>query len=475
MYEKIKDSGIESSEPSFVLKAFDNAMQSASGVVEFSKSQTVSNDHCLTASENGLENGKIVLTNGINSDNLRDSLPLKDVKKNGGKIVNGFHKKTDVTSPTTVKDQLHMNGSGNQHQLERMNDSSKNRQKRKHCQLSEMPPIMIDTATRTMIAILGMNITNPNTAHSIRNDARVVLRRLIRGGKVSARTQLNFFPTGNTQIVSSSGFMHLLRSLELSRVEHENGEVWSAYTPFDLICDMFEYCGDISERQMVVSLRYTLFNTRPADVASYFVRNKNVSGNNSLRQLGSNLLLILKQDVSNIEKKTLLQHKMVVAAAALMIYDITKFSVGFNVALLRNAFETEFDAAEFQVLLRLTMEMLSNPDKFHLPTSSKTSMKNLLKLIVTLYDCIPAFKADSSAIDPTHMEHILSNLTAASGRMLSMQKLLQDTIDAISQNTESTQRQIETNQPANNVLDRPKQSPKPTTSLPPYQIERLLF
>lgn len=475
MYEKIKDAKIESSEPSFVLKEFDSAMQSASGVVEFGKSQPVSNDHYSTASENGLENGKIVLTNGMNSDNLRDSLALKDVK-NSGKIVNGFHKKTDVTSPTNAKDQLHLNGSGNQHQLESMNDSSKNRQKRKHYQLSEMPQILIDTATCTMIAILGMNIPNPNTAHSIRNDARIVLRRLIRAGKVSARTQLNFIPTANRQIVSgSSGFMHLLRSLELSRVEHENGEVWSAYTPFDLICDMFEYCGDISERQMVISLRYTLFNTRPVDVASYFVRNKNVSGTDSLRQLGSNLLLLLKQDVSNLEKTTLLQHKMVVAAAALMIYDMTKFSIGFNVALLRNAVETEFDAAEFQVLLRLTMEMLSNPDKFHLPASPKTSMKNLLKLIVTLYDCIPAFKDDSSAIDPTKMEHILSNLTAASGRMLSMQKSLQDTIDAISQNTESTQRQIETNQPANNVLDRPKHPPKPTASLPLYQIERLLF
>jgi hypothetical protein len=73
------------------------------------------------------------------------------------------------------------------------------------------------------------------------------------------------------------------------------------------------------------------------------------------------------------------------------------------------------------------------------------------------------------------MVHLLSNITAASRRMLSIQKLLQATIDSISQNTESTLRQIEPNQPANNVPDRPKQTPKPTASLPPYQIERLLF
>ena len=73
------------------------------------------------------------------------------------------------------------------------------------------------------------------------------------------------------------------------------------------------------------------------------------------------------------------------------------------------------------------------------------------------------------------MEQVLSKLTAASGRMLSMQKLLQESIECITRNTESSQRHIETNQQANNALDRPKPTPKPTTSLPPYQIERLLF
>ena len=472
--EKIKNANIESSQPSFLVKIFDAAMQSV--CVDGGSKQHASRN-----------NGTIVPTNGIKSENLHDSLPLKDIEKNGEKMMNGFHKKNDIVSPTTLKEQLY-NGSGKHHQSEQMNGSLKTRPKHSHYQLTDMPQILIDMATGTMVAILNLNLTDSTTAHSIRNDARVLLRRLIRTGKVSARAQLNVIPTGNLFVSSgSSRFMQLLRSLELSRAEYAIGEVWSSYTPFDLICDMIDHCTDISERQMVVALRYTLFNTRPVDIASYFVRNKNVNGAESLRKLGSDLLLALKQDEkgaalphkSHKEKLTLLQHKMVVAGTAFMICRITKASVGFNVALLRSAFEAELDLAEFEVLVRLVMEMLSDPDKFQIPPSLNMSMKNLLQLVVTLCDCLSTLKRESGSVDAgtlPRMEHLLSMVTAASGRILSMQKLLQDSILAITRNAElSTQRQTDTNQPVNTILDRLKPVPTPTAALPPYQIERLLF
>jgi hypothetical protein len=482
MCEKIKRADIETTEPSFVLKTFDAAMQSMSAHGGSNQRETKDTGK--------IENGKTVPTNGIKSRNLGDSLPLKDVKKNGGKVVNGFHKKSEFVSPTTVKDQLY-NGSENHHQSEGMNHSLQTRPKKSHYQLSEMPQVLIDAATGSMLAILCMNFPDVTTALSIRNDARVLLRRLIRSGKVSARSQFNCIPTGSsptdTDAGAASRFMQLLHSVELSRAEKcVRDEVWSAYTPFDLICDMFEHCTDISERQMVVALRYTFFNTRPIDIASYFVRNKNMIGTGNLRKLGSDLMLAWKQqnDVSqahksNVAKWTLLQHKIVVAGTAFLIYRITKSSVGFNVALLRNAFEAEFDMAEFEVLMRLMLEMLSNPDKFHLPVSSNMSMKNLLQLIVTLCDCLPTFKSESGTVDVgtlPRMERLLSMLTGATGRILSMQKLLQESIDSISRNTAvSTGRQTESMEPASNVLDRPKPTPKPTAALPPYQIERLLF
>ena len=479
MCEKIRNAEIESTELSFVVKNFDAAMQSMVDDGE-RNSQRVK--------DNGIgENGKIFSTNGMKSDKLNDPLPLKDVKKNGGKAVNGFNKKDNIVSPTTVKDQLY-NGSKNHLQSKNMNISSHARAKQSHYQLSKIPQVLIDAATGIVVAILSMNIPNASTAHTIRNDVRVLLRRLIRSGKVSARAQLNSIPTGRPYADSgSSRFMQLLRSIELSREEKSaDHEVWSTYTPFDLICDMFDNCADISERQMVVALRYTLFNARPVDIASYFVRNKNVIGTDHLQKLGSDLLLALKQEKeiaqghkTNVEKRTLLQHKIVIAGTAFLIYRITKSSIGFNVALLLTSFEAEFDIAEFGVLVRLVMEMLSNPEKFHQPTTSNMSMKNLIQLVVTLCDCLPTFKSESGIVDVgtvSRMERLLSILTGASGRIISMQKLLQESIDSISRNSElSTGRQSDTNQSASNILDRPKSTPTPTAALPPYQIERLLF
>ena len=252
----------------------------------------MSKDHGIS------ENGKKVPTNGIKSGH---PLPQKDVKKNGGKVVNGFHKKNDLVSPTAVKDQLYngrSSSSESHHLLERINGSSlQTRSKQSHYRLSEIPQILIDSATSTMIAILSMNIPYATAAHSIRNDARVLLRRLIRSGRISARGQLSGIPIGSSYTDSaSSRFMQLLQSVALSRSENSIGDVWSTYTPFDLICDMFENCADISERQMVVALRYTLFHTRPIDVASYFVRNKNVIGMDNLRKIGSNLILVHKKE-----------------------------------------------------------------------------------------------------------------------------------------------------------------------------------
>lgn len=454
-----------------MVKLFDSAMQSVSANTDYSQQLPKGNSFS--------ENGKVVPANGMKGGNLPDTLPLKDLKKNGGKIVNGFHQKKDLLSPTAGKDQF-CNGSENHRRFDRMNGALQARTNPAKYTLSDMPQLLIDTATRTMIDILTTTIPDSTKAHSIRNDARMLLRRLIRSRKVSARLQLNYIPTTNSQIVSgSSRFMQLLRSLELSRAEHDIGEVWSSYTPFDMICDVFENCADVSERQMVVALRYTLFVAPPLDIASYFVRSKNLSGVDSLRKQGSSLLLNAKQDKKD-SAHLLSEHKMVVAGTAFMIYRITKFTIGLNVALLRGAFEAEFDMPKFQVLLRLVMELLSNPDKFHQSvTLNTTSMKNLLQLIVTLFDCLPTLKNDSSTMDVetvSQMERLLAMLAASSGRILSIQKLLQESMESIARNGQlSTPPQKETNKPANDTLDRPKSKPTPTSALPPYQIERLLF
>jgi hypothetical protein len=59
--------------------------------------------------------------------------------------------------------------------------------------------------------------------------------------------------------------MRLLRSFEPAEDEK------SGYTPVDFIHDMFVFCFDISERQLVTMLHYMLARARPCDVAAWFI------------------------------------------------------------------------------------------------------------------------------------------------------------------------------------------------------------
>jgi hypothetical protein len=491
---------VESTKPSFLVKLFDEAMK-----------MVFTNDHNdeVTFNVAGANsrvdipaNEKVLITNHFNTSPIMngkleidkwDVTPFKGSKSNGSKIVNGYHKANDITSPTTLKDQLH-NGNENNHQVVHANGTTHTRPKQlqQQYQWSEIPQILIDTAASVILAILNMHISDSATVHSIRNDARVLLRRLIRSGKVSARSHLTFMPTSDRNIVSDvTSFTQILQSLELSSGEQDNGQVWSAYTPFDFICDMFQYCSDVSERHMAIAIRYTLFNTRPIDIASYFVRNKNLTDCNNLRKQGSHIMLLLKKSKDVIEhaptstddNNALLQHKMVISGTAYLIYRITNYSIGYNMALLRNAFENELDPTEFHILLQLAIQIISTPEKVKVHSPRNISQKSILQFVATLCDCIQRYNETIGNDNEQknilgRIQNSLTTLSSATRKLLSLQRLVHESMDYIVRNndfdTEQPQQPIETNpqQQLANANDRKKSS---TTAIPPYQIERLIL
>jgi hypothetical protein len=482
-YMQINNETIEVSKPSFFLNVFDEAM-----IAFFTNNvndDKVDSDITSTQIDVPDKEKLLIRNNFDNSPVMNGKLDFnhwdaKSSKLNGGKMTNGIHKSNKVNSPKTLKEQLY-NGSESNHQTMRVQGTVQTRPKpstRKY-QLSEIPQVVIDTAINIILVILHKAV--PDSA-KVRNDARVLLRRIIRSGKVSARSHLTFIPTSSYDDVPAvTNFKHILKSLELSCSENEIGQVWSAYTPFDFICDMMQHCSDVSESQMVIATQYTLFNTHPIDIASYFVRNKNLTDCDILRKQGTHLMSLHNKNKDEFEHDhALVKHKMVVSGTAYLINRITKYSIAFNISLLRNAIENELNLPEIQILLQLVIHMISTPERAKVYPPPSFSMKNLIQLIGTLCDCLQSYDNQMEHGRKIVLEQIkdsLSTISSATGKVLSLQKLLQESIECIVGNdlsAEQSKVEIESNQnkEQTTTIDRKKSV---TTALPPYQIERLLL
>jgi hypothetical protein len=507
-YQQICESTKASTQPSFLLRIFDEAMRLASAGHVSGGGGGVDSNYALKEMNDKTE------------DNPQDAV-LSKPSKNGTKMLNGvYHDGIELVTALTVKDKLH-NGHSSQHQHDDaglIHGIVEIRRTHQHYNLSEVSQVLTDTATNVVTAILDIRkSSNSSSFTAIRNDARILLRRLIRSGKVLARNHLNCLPMSlmknedDHKVYGSSSFLNLLQSLELSSAEIAMAPVvWSAYTPFDLLCDIFQFCPDVSERQIVIAIRHTLFNTRPEDVASFFVRNKSIPENHILRK--RSMYLMKKMNPKNMSKGRNsieteqclgLQYKVLVSGTAFLMDRIMKYSL-CNVALLRDAFDKEFHhCAEIQLLLRLVVEILSNSENLmgvivpSSPTTPMGGMKNWLQYVAILCDCLrnnmclddddddsDSHKSNVATMKETleRVQNVVQSMTLTTGSILSLQNVLQESLEQFRMNeahgSSNTSNRLGTSPTKNDATtyDPTIVSPRKThTSLPPYQIERLLF
>lgn len=318
-----------------------------------------------------------------------------------------------------------------------------------------VPQVFFDKATSVTVDILCSPSSIGRSA--IRNDARVLLRRLIRTGKVSARTHL----VPRHDAVKSFTFMELLRALEVS--EEENNK-WNSYTPFDLSNDIFSFCSDVSERQVVAVLRYTLSRALPKDIVAFCIRNNIVGEKHPFHRRSSRYsFLESKRDLSRDEEDelTVLGHKLIIAGAALLVQRATEYSK-CNVSLLRDAVERELSSDETRLLVRLFLDILASPKKFLLQSKGATSC-HALQYLSALCDGLHGPPSNDEDEDFGLIRSGISAEVLKTGIILSLQRTVQESQEFIGAAAAPHTSEV--------VVNNGKSSP----NLPPYQIERLVF
>jgi hypothetical protein len=410
-YRKVCDEASEAAEPSFLLDAYSVALTVAQG-------------------------GDASTPNGRNGHNPQDAVLSKN-----GKMVNGIHHSSQKKKTSTRDDDM---------------DAVVTRHA--YHKTRTIPQAFIDSATSVAVSILcssGSFIAES----AIRNDARLVLRRLVRSGKVSARTHLVHI----SDMAKSSNFFGLLRALELSAEEEGT---WSAYTPIELANDIFSFCPDASERQMIAAIHYTLSRALPKDIASFFARDKSVGEQHPfLRRSVRYSALASKLGLSADEKDELavLGHRLILSGTALLTQRVTEYSK-VNLSLLRDAFESELSQDEVRLLAQFLIDILTSPDKFRLSLKAGAT-SNALQCLSALCDSLHGTLAEDEGKDFARIRNAVSAELSKTGVILSLQKALQESVELIGSGSGGR------SEASGQVMS----DKKPSTSLPPYQIERLLF
>lgn len=371
----------------------------------------------------------VATTNGRNEDNPQDAI----LSKNGGKI-NGLHH-----SSKKLNEDLEANGHHHPASADMFSNAS------------STPQIFVDSAASLIVDILCMPFIE--LEGTVSSDARFLLRHLVRCGNLSARTGLV------SRVDMNKTFSNVLRSLEQT-AEEEEQDSWSAYAPFDLANDILKHCSDVSEHQMVAALHYVVSRAPAKDVAAFFIRNKSFDEDHPfLKQIIHFSALESKRKLSASDKDELsgLGRKLILSGLATLVKGVVEYSP-CNGSLLRNALETEFSEKGLRFFARFFVDMLSSPEKFYFVPQAG-AVRNSMCWLSALCDCMQ--KASPSSEEVKHIRRAIATQLSAAGTIASLQGAVEDALSGSIGRTE----------PGDQTVKREK-SPR---TLPPYQIERLVF
>ena len=243
---------------------------------------------------------------------------------------------------------------------------------------SSLPQRFVDGATSVVLSVLQLpQVENKAVGIRIklaRLDARLILCRLIRTGKVSARRHFDANlghgdPIDND---NSDFFFNALRSLKLTK--KGNNRVFS---PVDLMHEMITWCPDISEGQMITMIHFMLCKALPEDIAENFLDHGNLPPGHSYRILAKKFIQVRSalgkqlatgkassEDVMQMmEQEKSMSMKLVRAGTTILVGRLVHYS-RCNETLLRNAMaEGLIGVEEPAILSRVLVDLLNDRGK----------------------------------------------------------------------------------------------------------------
>jgi hypothetical protein len=279
------------------------------------------------------------------------------------------------------------------------------------------------------------------------DDASLLLRRLIRTRKVSIRSQFRSDP---------GLFMRVLRSLESAEDEK------SGYTPVDLIYDMFLYCYDISERQLVTMLHYMLARARPCDVAAWFIHQDVMNVDQSSKRLAERYTGLRESSMLSENEREKQQHlsaKLILAGTKALLLKIIAFS-DCNETLLRGALGDSIPPRELGLLNQVLLESV-------IPANVNAKMaRRAMYWASALCDRLRGPGSESEVSSLTRIRKSIAMEISKTECLMSLQATLQQALTSAS--TKKGRQLMAEGVPA-------LEKHVPPGQLPSYQIERLAF
>ena len=292
----------------------------------------------------------------------------------------------------------------------------------------EVSATLVESAIPVVIDFL----CNPpaKTPRSLRNEAALLLRGLLRTKRVFARRHLQPDPS------DSRSFERLLQALETTG----QGKAKVVYSPVDFILDVFTYCLDVSERQMVASLHYLLCRSSPDDIA-VSLREQSGEEENSIRTryLSSRQINGNSGDNGVHGPNALLATQVLKSGARVLVDRILSYSK-INDSFLRRALRDGMDQLELAVLAELL--------------GHKLSLRSL-QWLSAISDCFRDLPLESRTVEAMRIQRRIQQELSRTEALLSLRGLL----DSHTSRTAS----------------KPDRNNTSTQTPPPYQIERLLF
>jgi hypothetical protein len=421
-YSQITMGSSDASRESFLLSAYENAFDVVSR-----ESSEVMNDSGKAAQN-----------------------PQDDIFLNNGERVNGTH---HVSKKESELERLKNGIVEARMGLENGHRSSKATPTR--WKSGSAPSSFIDLAVSVVVKILSP----PYTASKmkVRSDARIILKRLVRSVKLSARNQL--MPGDG----SSLSMTELLRSLDLTDGEHCASE---KYSPVNLVHDIFRFCPDASELHMASALRYMLVRVRPEHVAAFFSKEKQLMDEHPFKRLAERFTALHSKKKQTANNKTLvdcLGHKLILAGTLSLAHTITEYS-DCNDSLLRNALARELSRDEVGFLARVFVELLISPARRPRNPSAAATRRTIQWLSV-LCDALRGPLDDSDASVLSFVRQAIASERSKTESILSLQDVLSGSLSTVRTGKRKRSESVDKGGPERQIRGQ----------LPAYQIERLVF
>ena len=346
----------------------------------------------------------------------------------------------------------------------------------------EIPQPFIDGAVEIVMSTIHTEKKRKsNCLSQLAIDARYVLKRLIRTGRVSAR--LHFESSYPLQETSKK---HPL-SLALQSIRHSTEESQSPLSATQLIIEMLQHCSDLSERQLVIFVDYMIRFPQAKDIAGTFFGWSTISKKHDLRQRSRKFVDMrqskkakvvdghIKPDKPNDlihQSKSDLENELVVSGVELVLHLIVCYSE-CNELMLRVALSEGISSGiEAVVLAQMLTKMLTSRPSA-LPSRHRRRANFVRCTCLWIAALCESFKDELLAATTSSGQDYLSFLLNSLKRVTRNSEAIISFKDGIGI-AEAKKKDMEKQAKLEALEREMKRTPK-EEELPGYSIDRVVF